>query len=65
MKAREVKRRQMAAKYAAKREALKQSGDYIALDKLPRTLLRYVSTNRCKLTGSSPADTCASSAFPA
>ncbi|HRS39842.1 MAG: 30S ribosomal protein S14 [Bacteroidia bacterium] len=51
MKAREVKRQQMAAKYAAKREALKQSGDYIALDKLPKNASPVRQHNRCKLTG--------------
>jgi small subunit ribosomal protein S14 len=51
MKAREVKRQQMAAKYAAKREALKKSGDYIALDKLPKNASPVRQHNRCKLTG--------------
>ena len=36
MKAREVKRAKMIAKYAAKREALKKAGDWAALDKLPK-----------------------------
>ena len=36
MKAREVKRAKTVAKYAAKRQALKDSGDYEALHKLPR-----------------------------
>ena len=35
MKAREVKRAKLVAKYAAKRAALKEAGDYAALDKLP------------------------------
>ena len=34
MKAREVKRAKLAAKYAAKREALKAAGDYEGLQKL-------------------------------
>ena len=33
MKAREVKRAKLVAKYAAKRAALKEAGDYAALDK--------------------------------
>ena len=36
MKAREVKRAKLVAKYAAKRAALKEAGDYAALDKLPK-----------------------------
>ena len=36
MKAREVKRAKTVAKYASKRKALKKSGDYEALQKLPR-----------------------------
>ena len=36
MKAREVKREKTVAKYAAKRKALKEAGDYEALQKLPK-----------------------------
>ena len=36
MKAREVKREKLVAKYADKREALKAAGDYEALQKLPK-----------------------------
>ena len=36
MKAREVKRAKMVAKYAEKRKALKEAGDYEALQKLPK-----------------------------
>ena len=36
MKAREVKRAKMCAKYAEKRKALKEAGDYIGLQKLPK-----------------------------
>ena len=36
MKAREVKRQKMVAKYAEKRAALKKAGDYEGLQKLPR-----------------------------
>jgi small subunit ribosomal protein S14 len=36
MKAREVKRAKTVAKYSAKRKALKDAGDYEALQKLPK-----------------------------
>ena len=36
MKAREVKRARMCAKYAEKRKALKEAGDWAALDRLPK-----------------------------
>ena len=36
MKARERKRAKTVAKYAEKRKALKEAGDYLALQKLPR-----------------------------
>ena len=51
MKAREVKRARMAARYAEKRAALKASGDYSALDKLPKNASPVRMHNRCKLTG--------------
>lgn len=51
MKAREVKRERMVAKYAAKREALKKAGDLIGLQKLPRNSSKVRLHNRCKLTG--------------
>lgn len=51
MKAREVKRRKMVAKYAEKRKALKEAGDYEALQKLPRNASPVRLHNRCKLTG--------------
>lgn len=51
MKAREVKRAKMAARYAAKRAALKAAGDYLALDKLPKNASPVRMHNRCKLTG--------------
>jgi small subunit ribosomal protein S14 len=51
MKAREVKRAKMAAKYADKRKALKEAGDYEALQKLPRNASPIRMRNRCKLTG--------------
>ena len=51
IKARELKRQKMVAKYAAKREALKAVGDYEALDKLPKSSSPVRLHNRCKLTG--------------
>ena len=51
MKAREVKRAKMVAKYAAKREELKKAGDYAALDKLPKNASPVRLHNRCSITG--------------
>ncbi len=51
MKAREVKRRKLVAKYAVKRAALKKAGDYDALQKLPKNASPVRLHNRCKLTG--------------
>jgi len=51
MKARERKRAKIVAKYAAKRKALKEAGDYEALQKLPRNASPVRMHNRCKLTG--------------
>jgi small subunit ribosomal protein S14 len=51
MKAREVKRRKLVAKYAAKRKALKEAGDYQGLQKLPKNASPVRLHNRCKLTG--------------
>jgi|TARA_B110000971_G_C19866962_1_gene434319 small subunit ribosomal protein S14 len=51
MKAREVKRQKMVAKYATKRKALKEAGDYQALQKLPKDASPVRLHNRCKLTG--------------
>jgi len=51
MKAREVKRAKIVAKYAEKRKALKEAGDYEALQKLPRNASPIRMHNRCKLTG--------------
>lgn len=49
--AREKKREKLVARYAAKRKALKEAGDYEALDKLPRNASPVRLHNRCKLTG--------------
>ncbi|MBL7776521.1 MAG: 30S ribosomal protein S14 [Saprospiraceae bacterium] len=49
--AREKKRARLVAKYAAVRKALKENGDYDALDKLPRNASPVRQHNRCLLTG--------------
>lgn len=51
MKAREVKRQKTVAKYAEKRKALKEAGDYEGLQKLPRNASPVRLHSRCKLTG--------------
>ena len=51
IKARDVKRAKLVAKYAEKRAALKAEGDYEALDKLPKNASPVRLHNRCKLTG--------------
>ena len=51
MKAREVKRAKLIAKYAEKRAKLKAEGDYEGLQKLPRNSNPIRLHNRCKLTG--------------
>lgn len=49
--ARQKKREVMVAKYADLRTRLKASGDYEALDKLPRNASPVRLKNRCQLTG--------------
>ncbi|QCR23449.1 30S ribosomal protein S14 [Pontibacter sp. SGAir0037] len=51
IKARELKRQKLVAKYAAKRAELKAKGDYEGLDKLPKNASPVRLHNRCKLTG--------------
>jgi small subunit ribosomal protein S14 len=51
MKAREVKRAKLIAKYAEKRAKLKAEGDFIGLQKLPKNASPIRLHNRCKLTG--------------
>lgn len=51
MKAREVKRAKLVAKYAAKREQLKKDGNWDELQKLPKNSCKVRMRNRCKLTG--------------
>jgi small subunit ribosomal protein S14 len=51
MKAREVKRAKLVARYAAKRAALKAAGEWTELQKLPPNSNPIRLHNRCKLTG--------------
>ena len=51
MKARERKRAKIVAKYAEKRKALKEAGDYDALQKSPKNASPVRMHNRCKITG--------------
>lgn len=51
VKARQLKREKMVAKYAARRAELKKKGDWEALDKLPRDSSAVRLHNRCQLTG--------------
>jgi len=49
--AREAKREAMVAKYAEKRKALKEAGDWAGLDKFPKNASPVRLHNRCSLTG--------------
>lgn len=49
--ARQRKREKMVAKYAEKRKALKEAGDYQALALLPRDSSPVRLKNRCAITG--------------
>ena len=51
MKARELKRQKLVEKYAEKRAALKDAGDYDGLQKLPKNASPIRMHNRCKITG--------------
>ncbi len=51
MKAREVKRAKLIAKYAAKREQILADGNYDALQALPRNSSPIRAHNRCSITG--------------
>lgn len=51
IKARQVKREKLVARYAEKRAALKAAGDFDAIQKLPRNASPVRLKNRCKLTG--------------
>jgi len=51
VKARGLKREKTVEKYAAKRAALKEAGDYLGLQKLPKNASPVRLHSRCKLTG--------------
>ncbi len=51
MKARERKRQKLVEKYAAKRKALKEAGDYEGLQKLPKNASPVRLHNRDRITG--------------
>ncbi len=51
MKAREIKRAMLCAKYAEKRKALKEAGDWEGLAKLPKNSSPVRKHNRCSITG--------------
>ncbi len=51
MKARDVKRRKLVLKYAEKRKKLKETGELMLLDGLPRNSSKVRVRNRCSLTG--------------
>lgn len=51
MKAREVKRAKLVAKFAEKRAALIAAGDYEGLQALPKNASPVRLHNRCKITG--------------
>ena len=51
VKARQRKREKMVAQLAEKREALKQAGDWKALDELPKNSSSVRLKNRCQMTG--------------
>jgi small subunit ribosomal protein S14 len=49
--ARTRKKEEMVKKFAAKRKALKEAGNWAGLDKLPRSSSAVRLRSRCKLTG--------------
>ena len=51
MKAREVKRKKLCEKFQDKRAEYKKSGNFEALQKLPRNSSAVRQRNRCLLTG--------------
>lgn len=51
VQARDRKRRALVEQYAHKRAALKQKGDFLALDKLPKNASPVRLRNRCCVTG--------------
>ncbi|HRG88255.1 MAG TPA: 30S ribosomal protein S14 [Chitinophagales bacterium] len=51
VEARQRKRERLVAKFAAKREELKENGQWELLDKLPKNSSKVRLRNRCALTG--------------
>jgi small subunit ribosomal protein S14 len=51
LKAREVRRKNLVEKFAAKRSKLKAEGDFQELSRLPKNSSPVRLHNRCKLTG--------------
>ena len=51
LKAREVRRAKLVAKYAKRREELRAAGDSVGLQKLPRDSSATRLRNRCSITG--------------
>ncbi|MGP1362117.1 MAG: 30S ribosomal protein S14 [Bacteroides sp.] len=51
MKAREVRRARLVARYAEKRKRMLETGDYVGLQRLPRNSSATRLHNRCSLTG--------------
>jgi small subunit ribosomal protein S14 len=49
--ARTRKKEELVKKFAAKRKALKEAGNWAGLDKLPRSSSAVRLRSRCKLTG--------------
>jgi small subunit ribosomal protein S14 len=49
--ARQAKREKLVLKFAQKRKALKEAGDYAALDLLPKNASPVRLKNRCQITG--------------
>ena len=51
VEARQRKREALVKKYAEKRKALKEAGEWALLDKLPKNSSKIRLRNRCALTG--------------
>ena len=51
IEARQRKRERLVAKFAKKREELKEAGEWALLDKLPKNTSKVRLRNRCALTG--------------
>jgi small subunit ribosomal protein S14 len=51
IQAREIKRQKMVERYSEKRKKLKEQGDYLGLQKLPKDASPVRLHNRCQLTG--------------